>query len=177
MSFEESLSKSQRKRDMQALQDLGTALSELSSERIRALQLPEGLERALLEVKAFKSHGAVRRQMQYIGRLMRDVDPAPLQAYLDRLQGRSRQAVAQHHLAEQWRDRMLASVDAVDAFAASYSGADRQHLRQLVLSAQKEQELQKPPRQFRELFRAIAGILDQAQPEGDEPSRSEPGTP
>ena len=177
MSFEEPLSKSQRKRDMQALQDLGAALSELSSERIRALQLPDGLERALLEVKTFKSHGAVRRQMQYIGKLMRDVDPAPLQAYLDRLQGRSREAAAQHHLAEHWRDRMMESVDAVDEFATRYREAGRQQLRQLTLGAQRERELQKPPRQFRALFRAIAQILEgTATADADAPD-TEPDTP
>ncbi|MDE1941743.1 MAG: DUF615 domain-containing protein [Betaproteobacteria bacterium] len=158
---------------MESLQDLGTALSQLSPERIRELKLPEGLERALLEVKTFKSHGAVRRQMQYIGKLMREVDPAPLQAYLDRLQGRSREATAQLHLAEHWRDRMLESVDAVDDFAARYREADRQQLRQLSLGAQRERELQKPPRQFRALFRAISQILEAAASPGTETSDTE----
>ena len=177
MSFEEPLSKTQRKRDMQALQDLGAALSELSPERIRALDLPEGLQRALLEVKTFKSHGAVRRQMQYIGRLMRDVDPAPLQAYLDRLQGRSRQAAALHHLAERWRDRMLESLDAVDAFAASHRHAGRQQLRQLAAAAQKERQLQKPPKQYRALFRAIVHILENDGEAAVDNPLTEPETP
>ena len=160
MSEEEPLSKSQRKRDMHDLQELGLALSELPNERIRALNLPETLERALLEVKTFKAHGAVRRQMQFIGRLMRTVDAEPLRAYLDRMAGVSREAVAHHHLCEEWRDRLVADVAAVDLFATQHHAADRQQLRQLVLGAQREKLAEKPPRQFRELFRAITRILD-----------------
>ncbi len=164
MSFEELPSKTQRKNEMHALQDLGTALSALSAERIRALAMPETLERALLEVKNLKAHGAVRRQLQYIGKLMRDVDPAPLQAYLDTLAGVSRMAVAAHHLVERWRDRMMEDLAAVDEFAATHRDADRQQLRQLVLAAQRERVAQKPPRQYRELFRTIARILETAEP-------------
>ncbi len=174
MSFEELPSKTQRKNEMHALQDLGSALSALSPERIRTLQLPEALERALLEVKTFKAHGAIRRQMQYIGKLMREVDPAPLQAYLDRLAGVSRTAIAAHHLAERWRDRMLEDIAAVDEFAAAHRDADRQQLRQLVLATQRERAAQKPPRQYRELFRAIARTLDAAEPQATQPDSETP---
>ncbi len=157
-------SKTQRKHEMHALQDLGTALSALSPERIRALGLPETLERALLEVKKLKAHGAVRRQLQFIGRLMRDVDPAPLQTYLDTLAGVSQTAIAAHHLVERWRDRMMEDIAAVDEFAAAHREADRQQLRQMVLAAQRERAVLKPPRQYRELFRAIARILGTPEP-------------
>ncbi|MHB8353756.1 MAG: ribosome biogenesis factor YjgA [Burkholderiales bacterium] len=157
-------SKTQRKNEMHALQDLGTALSALSPERIRSLQLPETLEHALLEVKKLKAHGAIRRQLQYIGRLMRDVDPAPLQAHLDALAGVSRTAVAAHHLVERWRARMMEDLAVVDEFAAIHREADRQQLRQIVLAAQRERIAQKPPRQYRELFRTIAHILATTEP-------------
>jgi len=149
---------------MHALQDLGTALSALSPERIRSLELPETLERALLEAKKLKAHGAVRRQLQFIGKLMRDVDPAPLQAYLDTLAGVSRTAVAAHHLVERWRDRMMEDIATVDEFASTHREADRQQLRQMVLAAQRERAVQKPPRQYRELFRTIARILGTTGP-------------
>ena len=164
MTAEESLSKTQRKRDMQALQDLGSELAELSPEHIRSLHLPENLEHALLEVKTFSSHGAVRRQMQFIGKLMREVDPAPLQAHLDRFKGRSREATALHHLTERWRERMLETTDAVDEFAASHRTADRQQLRQLALAARRERDAGKPPKQFRELFRIISKTLADQHP-------------
>jgi ribosome-associated protein len=174
VSEEEPLSKSQRKRDMHDLQELGLALSELPNERIRALNLPETLERALLEVKTFKAHGAVRRQMQFIGRLMRTVDAEPLRAYLDRLAGVSREAVAHHHLCEEWRDRMVADIAAVDLFAAQHAAADRQQLRQLVLGTQREKLAENPPRQFRELFRTITRVLDDEHLNaGGEPDNNE----
>jgi ribosome-associated protein len=165
VSFEElpePPSKTQRKNEMHALQDLGTALSALSPERIRSLALPETLERALLEVKKLKAHGAVRRQQQYIGRLMREVDPAPLQAYLDALAGVSRSAVAAHHRVERWRDRMMEDLAAVDEFAATHRDVDRQQLRQMVQAAQRERTAQKPPRQYRELFRTLSRTLETA---------------
>lgn len=160
MTSEELPSKSQRKRDMHALQSLGQALAELSAERIRALQLPEPLELALLESKSLRAHGALRRQMQYIGRLMRTVDPAPLQDYLDQLAGTSRAATAALHDTERWRARMLEDLGAVDEFVASHPRADRHQLRQLVLGAQRERAASKPPRQFRELFRTLSHLLE-----------------
>ncbi len=160
MTSEELPSKSQRKRDMHALQSLGQALAELSAERIRALQLPDTLQQALLDSKTLKAHGALRRQMQYIGRLMRGVDPAPLQAYLDKLAGTSRTATAALHDTERWRARMLEDLGVVDEFVASHPQADRQQLRQLVLGAQRERALSKPPRQFRALFRTLAQLLE-----------------
>ncbi len=164
MSLEELPSKTRRKQEMHALQDLGSALTELSPERIRSLQLPETLLRALLEAKTLKARGAIRRQLQYIGKLMRDVDPEPIKAVLDSMAGVSRVAVAAHHLAEQWRDRMLEDLAAVDEFSASYREADRQQLRQLALAAQRERATQKAPRQYRELFRTIARIMNPTNP-------------
>ncbi len=78
-------SKSQRKRDMEALQHLGESLLRLNRGHLDALDLPETLLHAILEAKSISAHGARRRQLQYIGKLMRQVDPAPIQAYLDRL--------------------------------------------------------------------------------------------
>ncbi len=159
MTSEDPPSKSQRKRDMHALQSLGQALSELSPERIRALELPDSLEQALLEIRSLRAHGAIRRQMQYIGRLMRTVDPAPLQDYLERLAGTSRAATATLHQTERWRERMLEDITVVDEFAAAYPEADRQQLRQLVQGAQRERATDKPPRPFRAVFRALSRRL------------------
>ncbi|HQT81256.1 MAG: hypothetical protein B7Z60_00495 [Ferrovum sp. 37-45-19] len=155
MSLEEPISKSQRKRDMHELQALGEALSELSNDKIRHLSLPESLEKALLDIKTFKAHGAIRRQLQYIGKLMREVDPEPLQAYLDQLKGVSKEVVALQHLAEQWRLKIMDDIRLLDEFCQSYAMADRAQLRQLATNALKEQQMQKPPRAFRQLYRLI----------------------
>jgi ribosome-associated protein len=159
---EEDISKSRRKRNMHELQDLGEALSKLSKEKILELELPSNLEDALLAVKSMNAHGAIRRQMQYIGRLMRDVDAAPIRSVLDRITGSSREAAANLHRSERWRDRMLEEVEVVDEFVAEYPAADRAQLRSLVLAAQREWQMQKPPRRYRELFRLINQFVDNA---------------
>lgn len=164
MVFDDIPSKTQRKRDMHALQKLGVALARLSPERIRSLDIPEPLQRALLESKSMHAHGALRRQMQYIGRLMRDVDPAPLQARLEDWQAPSRQAVAMQHQAERWRDRMLEDLSAVDEFVAEFKAADRQQLRLQAQAARRERDQNTPPRQYRELFRSLLQTLTESSP-------------
>src|SRR4051812_1985586 len=93
---EEILSKTKRKQEMHALQSLGTALVGLPESQIAALEIPEKLKVAVLEAKRIKSHEARRRQMQYIGRLMRDVDAEPIRERLAAIEGHSAQATAAH---------------------------------------------------------------------------------
>lgn len=160
MSLEEDISKTRRKQEMHDLQDLGVALSRLSKDKILELDLPSNLADALVALKTMNSNGAIRRQTQYIGRLMRDVDPAPIREVLDRLAGTSRQAAATLHRSERWRDRMIEEPELVDEFVAEYPNTDRAQLRALALAAQRERQLHKPPRRFRELFRLINDILE-----------------
>ena len=155
-------SKSRRKRDMLALQALGAELAAPSVERLRLLELPEALREALLQVKGFKAHGAVRRQMQYIGRLMREVDPAPLRARLDAWNGVSREAVARQHLAEHWRARLLSDDDAFGELLTQFEAVDIPTLRTLIRNARKEQGEARPPRNFRELYRALLALIEAA---------------
>jgi ribosome-associated protein len=167
VSLDEPISKSQRKREMHDLQALGEALSQLSQDKIKHLALPETLEKALLDIKTFKAHGAVRRQLQYIGKLMRDVDPEPLIAYLDQLKGVSKEAVALQHLAEQWRLKIIEDIRQLDQFCEAHPQADRTQLRQLAMNAHKEQQAQKPPRSFRQLYRLIFEQLTQHTTQSD----------
>ena len=143
---------------MHELQALGTALVELPEPQLKAMGLAENLLRAVLEAKRIKSHEARRRQMQYIGRLMRDVDPAPLRAQVAAVEGHSAQANARHRRLEAWRERLLADDAALTEFAAEYPGADLQALRTQIRNARKEQKEGKPPRAFRELFRLLKDI-------------------
>ena len=161
---EELLSKTQRKRDMEALQELGEALVALKPPQLRALDLPDSLLQAILEAKTIHAHGGLRRQLQYIGKLMRSVDPAPIREYLDRLNGHSHAATATMHRTERWRERMMEDVSAVDLFAHDYPTVDRQNLRQQVLAAQRERILHKPPRHFRALFHTLAPFLEAGPP-------------
>ena len=143
---------------MHELQALGAALVELPEGQLRAMALDPGLLQALLEAKRIKSHEAKRRQMQYIGRLMRDVDPAPIRSRLAEVEGHSAQATARHRRLETWRNRLLDDDEALTAFAAEYPGADLQVLRTLIRNARKEASLGRPPRAYRELFRVLKEI-------------------
>ena len=152
---QEFVSKTKRKEEMLELQALGAALVELSEASLRQFALESALEQAVLEAKRIKSHGARRRQLQYIGRLMRDVDAEPIRAQLAALEGNSAQASARHRRLEAWRSRLVADDEALTEFAAAYPGADLQALRALIRNSRKEAKEEKPPRAYRELFRMI----------------------
>lgn len=157
-------SKSQTKREMTALQDLGEQLVALSAERLAKIGLPESLHEAVREAQRITKHEARRRQLQYVGRLMRDVDPEPIRAAIDEVLGLSAAANARQHALERLRSRLLEDEGVLGEIARAHPGADLQHLRQLRRNALKEQELGKPPRAFRELFRVLRTLE-----EGDEP--------
>jgi ribosome-associated protein len=153
---DEIVSKTKRKREMHELQALGVALVELSESQLDFLD--EALRRAVLEAKRISAHEGRRRQMQYIGRLMRDIDPAPIRARLEEINGGSAQANARHKRLEALRARLMTDDDALTEFAASHPAADLQALRALIRNSRKEQKEGKPPRAYRELFRLLKSI-------------------
>jgi ribosome-associated protein len=155
---DEPVSKTRRKREMHELQSLGAALVALPETQLHEMQLESGLLEALLEARRIRSHEAKRRQLQYIGRLMREVDPEPIRAALAEVEGRSAQAAAAHRRLEAWRERLLSDDEALTSFALEHPGADLQELRALIRNARKEQKEGRPPRALRELFRALKAI-------------------
>jgi ribosome-associated protein len=152
-------SKTRRKKDMHALQALGASLVDLAPAQIAEIDMPESLRAAVLEAQRIKSHEGRRRQMQYIGRLMRDVDPAPIRAKIDAWRGQSREATATVHAIERWRNRLLADEDALTAFIDAHPDGDVPHLRALIRNARAELTASKPPRAYRELFREIRRLV------------------
>jgi ribosome-associated protein len=157
-------SKSQLKREMNALQDLGTALIKLGAKDLAKVPLPDNLAEAIHHARSIKSHGALRRQMQYIGKLMRDVDAEPIRQALDSIRQTGQRSTAHFHAVEQWRDRLIKEGQgALDAFIAEHPEADRQQLRQLMLNAEREHKQNKPPKSSRTLFRLIRELLDTEQ--------------
>ncbi|HEX6691932.1 MAG TPA: ribosome biogenesis factor YjgA [Burkholderiales bacterium] len=153
---DEIVSKTKRKQEMLELQALGAALVELPESQLDFLE--RDLRDAVLEAKRISSHEARRRQLQYIGRLMREVDPAPIRAKLDELTGTSTQANAQHKRLEALRARLLADDEALEHFAATHPSADLPTLRALVRNSRREREEGRPPRAYRELFRLLKSI-------------------
>ncbi len=152
-------SKTKMKKHMHDLQDIGEQLAALNKDQLNELDLPENLREAINEVKRFTKFGAINRQMQYIGKLMRDVDTAPIVAKLEVWKGNSRQHTAWLHQVERWRDRLLEEPDALTELLSSYPQADAQHLRALIRNAQKEKLAGKPPKNYREIFQALKDII------------------
>jgi ribosome-associated protein len=163
---DEIVSKTRRKREMHELQALGVALVRLPDAQLTAMNIPAELRAAVFEAKRIKSHEAKRRHMQYIGRLMRDIDPTPIRAHLAEAEGHSAQANARHRRLEIWREKLLADDEALTLFAAEHPGADLQNLRTLIRNARKEAKEGKPPRASRELFRVLKAIESPAAPQG-----------
>ena len=141
MKWGQSTSKTDAKRESEELQQLGLQLLELRGDLFKPLPLPEKLAEALADAKRITNFEGKRRQMQFIGKLMRQLDEDTLQAVRHALElqrlGHSHDT-EQLHQAEQWRDRLIASDDAVQAWIAQYPGTDTQQLRALVRQARKD---------------------------------------
>lgn len=157
--FPEPPSKSSRKREMQALQDLGEQLVALSPERLKKVPLPETLYEAIRAAQGFKME-ARRRQLQYIGKLMRKIDPEPIQAQLDIFAGNSAAEVAKMHRLERLREQLLEDEQTIGTIAETWPEADLQYLRTLRRNALKEREAARPPKSFREIFRVLRELQE-----------------
>jgi ribosome-associated protein len=153
------ISKTQRKRQSTDLQVLGAALVKLSPEQLARLGLPETLLEAVLDCKRFNKHEAIRRQMQYIGKIMRDIDAAPIAAALAGVQAPSKQQTALHHLAEKWRAELLADAGAFERFSREFPYVDGPKLRSLIEDVHAEQKASRAPKHFRELFHVLSAIV------------------
>ena len=163
-------SKTQRKRDSHALQALGEAVAALPAARLAALELPDTLREAIAEYQRTRSHEGRRRQMQYIGKLMRTVDTSPLaEAVAESRLGSARQTLALHR-AEQWREDLIADEEALTRWVAVHPDCDAQHLRNLVRRARAERlealpgstgsQSTRQGKASRELFKVIRSSLD-----------------
>jgi ribosome-associated protein len=154
-------SKTKKKQEMHELQALGAALVELSEAHFGRMALPVELAQAVLEARRVRSHEAKRRQVQFIGRLMRGLDAGPIRAQLAAVTGGSAQERARHKRLEHWRARLLEDEGALTEFAREHAAADLQQLRALIRNARREQAASKPPRAYRELFRVIREAADE----------------
>jgi ribosome-associated protein len=152
-------SKTKIKKQMHELRDLGKELTELGKDQLAQLEIPENLREAISEMKNINKFGAQRRQIQYIGKLMREVDPGPILAKLDVWKGRSQQHTAYMHLLERWRDRLMEGEGSLTELLASHPDADAQRLRTLIRNAHKELEQNKTPKNYREIFQVLREII------------------
>jgi len=156
----EFVSRTKKKQHVEELQKLGAALVDLPAMQLESLALPDVLLKAVLDAQRITSHEARRRQIQYIGKVMRKVDPEPVRAALAAVDGRSAAARAQQRRLESWRERLIGDDAALTEYAGTHPGADLQALRTLIRNARKEIAESKPPRAQRELFRVLRGGSD-----------------
>jgi ribosome-associated protein len=151
-------SKTRRKKDSHDLQDLGEALVAMPDGRLVDLPMDESLLDAIRQYRVTRTHEGRRRQMQYIGKLMRRNDPEPLREAVAAMQlGQAKDALALHD-AERWRNELIASDGALDTWLADHPQADVQQLRSLIRAARKDASVapeQRSGKAFRELFRFL----------------------
>lgn len=160
---EEKPSKTQRKLAMHELQALGERLVKLNSEQLDAIALPEGLRDAVHAARHITKHEARRRQLQYIGRLMRSLDPEPIREKLRAWDGVSEEGTARLHRIERWRDRLIEDEGALGELVGTHPGIDTQRLRALARNARVERNAGRPPRAYRELFQMLRELFPPPQ--------------
>lgn len=153
------VSKSEIKRDAEQLKKLGAALIELSPQNLAKIPLDETLKDAIELAQRLKME-AKRRQIQYIGKLLRGLDPEPIQEALDKIENKHNQQQALLHKLEMIRDQLIEKGDSeVNALISEYPQLDRQQLRNLVRAAQKEKAANKPPKNYREIYQYLKSII------------------
>ncbi len=157
--IEERPSKTELKQESIELQLLGETLTTLSTDQLDQLDLPEMMRDALDELSRVGKHEATRRHMQYIGKLMRDIDPAPIRAQLDRWEMGTRANKAAFKASERWRDRLLAEPEALPLFMAEQPSVDREKLNELLLRARLQAAKGEAPAASRQVFRVIYRAL------------------
>ena len=157
---DEPISKTKLKAEADALQVLGVRLVELTKDKLAKLDLPEILFDAIYEAKRLTANGAIRRQKQYIGSLMRDIDTAHIVDQMHRWEGKHTAENAHFHMLERWRDRMIESPDVVAEWMKLHPHTDSQQLRTLIRNVQREMAANKPPKSTRELFKLIREITE-----------------
>jgi ribosome-associated protein len=161
-------SKTQRKAQMHALQDLGEAMVDLEPRQLAGLfaqvELPERLREAIIEARAITAWGGRKRQLQFVGRLMREIDPEPIERWLDALAQGRRMGAARQHALERWRERLLGESEALDELCAAHPTLDRSRFRALIAKARDERAAATPPHAYRELFRALDELLADDKP-------------
>jgi ribosome-associated protein len=157
----EKPSRTQKKKEAEALQDYGVKLVKLRDDQINAIALPEEILQAVRFAKTLQ-HGALRRQLQYIGTLMRKHNVASIQEILDNTEASNRKISRSTKEVERWRDRLLAgSDDVIKDIAGKCPDADPQYVAELVRMAGAEKEAGRPPRSARILFRYLKNIRNE----------------
>jgi ribosome-associated protein len=171
-------SKSELKRQMTELQKLGSVLVESPRDRVKRVPMPEDLREAILTCQGITDHGGRRRQLQYVGKRMRMLDEAEVEAIrrtIEGWRGASKTETAALHAIERKRERLLADDKALTYLMEDHPELDVQQLRTLIRNARKEQAENKPPKAYREIFQLLKGLAKPAAGAASGDSEAEEG--
>ena len=166
----EPISKTKLKAEADALQEIGVKLVALPTSKLSQLDLPERLVDAIAEAKRITANGATRRQKQYIGSLMRDIDVGPIVEQMEKWEGKNTAENAYFHNLERWRTRLIEDEGVLSELMQQYPSIDSQQIRTLIRNARREASLAKPPKSSRELFKLLREVTADSQ---DAPAGSE----
>ena len=164
-------SKSQLKREMTALQELGEELVSQPKDRVMRVPMPEDVRDAILECQKIRDHEGRRRQLQYVGKKMRTLEEnevAAIQRVIDSWKGASKAETAAMHALERRREKLLADDGALTELKAQHPEVDIQQLRALIRNARREQAESKPPKAYREIFQVLKQLQAKSAPPADE---------
>ncbi len=161
----EPISKTKLKAEADALQEIGVKLVALPNSKLAQLDLPERLVDAINEAKRITANGATRRQKQYIGSLMREIDVTPIVEQMEKWEGKNTAENAYFHHLERWRARLIDDEAALSEFIQQYPNVDSQQIRTLIRNARRESSANKPPKSSRELFKLLREITSETQGE------------
>ena len=165
-------SKTKIKQQLADLRDLGQHIVALPDSRVKQLPMSERLYDAVMICRKVTAHGGRKRQLQYIGKLLREEpeeNMANIRGKLAAFAGESQEENAKFQAMERWRDRLLAQDSAVAAFLQAYPNIEIQRLRQLVREARKDATALKPPKHARELFKLIRETVENNESGGNLP--------
>ena len=152
--------KTQIKKDMAVLFALSEEMSELSATQLKTLELPENINKAVVEVSGMPHKGARKRLLKFITGQLNKIEVEPILEKLARMKSKSAHAVREHHVVERWRDRLIAGgAEVLTELLNEQPHADRQQLRQLLRNIQKEAEAAKPPKSSRLLYRYLKNLF------------------
>ena len=153
------VSKTELKKDSKKIQAFGKKISELTVKNIETFKFSPNIYEAIIGLKNIKSNAAKKRQVQYVGKLLREIDLTHAFLIIEQLKVSSQKEIQQNHSIEKWRDELLINADSITQFFNQYPNIDRQSLRQAITNAQRERKEKKSPKYSRQLFKLLKEII------------------
>jgi ribosome-associated protein len=153
------VSKTELKKDSKKIQQFGRKISELTINNIEAFKFPLTIYEAVIGLKNLKSNSAKKRQVQYLGKLLREFDLTHAFLVMKQLEVSSQKEIQRNHIIEGWRDKLLSNNDSITEFIDEFPKIDRQSLRQTISNAQREKKDSKGAKYSRQLFKLIKDII------------------